>query len=59
MELTAALDYVRRTTRGVLVTQKSDGRPQLSNIMFAVAEDGTLRISVTAERAKTSRAPPS
>lgn len=56
MELAAALDYARRTTRGVLVTEKSDGRPQLSNIMYAVAGDGTIRISVTADRAKTRNA---
>jgi PPOX class probable F420-dependent enzyme len=38
--------------RGVLVTLKRDGRPQLSNIAYGF--DGeVVRISVTAERAKT------
>jgi PPOX class probable F420-dependent enzyme len=38
--------------RGVLVTLKRDGRPQLSNIAYSF--DGeTARISVTADRAKT------
>jgi PPOX class probable F420-dependent enzyme len=38
--------------RGVLVTLKRDGRPQLSNIAYGF--DGeVVRISVTADRAKT------
>jgi PPOX class probable F420-dependent enzyme len=39
---------------GVLATVKRDGRPQLSNVGYAfdVAE-GLLRVSVTADRAKT------
>jgi PPOX class probable F420-dependent enzyme len=56
MELTTALDYIRDRHRGVLATLKSDGRPQLSNIMFALADDGLIRISVTAGRAKTANA---
>ena len=39
---------------GVLVTLKRDGRPQLSNVSHAYDEpSGTVRISVTADRAKT------
>lgn len=39
---------------GVLVTLKRDGRPQLSNVNHAYDPDrGLLRISVTADRAKT------
>jgi PPOX class probable F420-dependent enzyme len=39
---------------GVLATLKRDGRPQLSNIGYAVDPDtGLVRISVTADRAKT------
>lgn len=38
---------------GVLVTLKRDGRPQLSNISYALA-DGVIRISVTDGRAKTA-----
>lgn len=37
---------------GVLVTLKGDGRPQLSNIVYAVI-DGKVRVSVTDDRAKT------
>jgi PPOX class probable F420-dependent enzyme len=40
--------------RGVLVTLKRDGRPQLSNIVYAVGDDGLVRISVTDDRAKTA-----
>ncbi|HUF33795.1 MAG TPA: PPOX class F420-dependent oxidoreductase [Acidimicrobiales bacterium] len=40
--------------RGVLVTLKRDGRPQLSNIMYALGDDGIVRISVTDGRAKTA-----
>jgi PPOX class probable F420-dependent enzyme len=43
---------VESSKRGVLVTLKRDGRPQLSNIIYAVA-DGVVRISVTDDRAKT------
>lgn len=39
---------------GVLVTLKSsDGRPQLSNVAYAVI-DGAVRVSVTDDRAKTA-----
>ena len=41
-------------SRGVLATAKADGRPQRSNIMFTAADDGLVRISVTASRAKTA-----
>jgi PPOX class probable F420-dependent enzyme len=53
MELAAALDFAADHTRGVLMTLRRDGRPQASNIMFAVI-DGTVRVSVTADRAKTA-----
>jgi PPOX class probable F420-dependent enzyme len=52
MELTDAMDFVRQHRRGVLVTQKRDGRPQLSNVGYAVGDDGVVRISITADRAK-------
>jgi PPOX class probable F420-dependent enzyme len=53
MELERALDVIRQTSRGVLVTQRANGRPQLSNIMYAVGDDGVVRISITDDRAKT------
>lgn len=52
MDLATALTFVRAHPRGVLVTQKRDGRPQLSNIMYSVDDDGVVRISITADRAK-------
>jgi PPOX class probable F420-dependent enzyme len=52
MELSTALAFVRDHRNGVLVTQKRDGRPQLSNIIYAVDEAGVVRISITADRAK-------
>ncbi len=53
MDLDNALAFVREHHHGVLVTQKRDGRPQLSNILYAVGADGVIRVSVTADRAKT------
>ena len=38
---------------GALVTLKSDGRPQVSNVGYAVL-DGAVRVSVTDSRAKTA-----
>ena len=52
MQLDDALTFVRDHRQGVLVTQKGDGRPQLSNIMYTVDEAGVVRISITADRAK-------
>ena len=52
MDLSKALDFAREHRRGVLVTEKRDGRPQLSNIIYAVDDGGTVRISITADRAK-------
>ena len=52
MEVADGLDFARTTTKGTLVTLKRDGKPQLSNILYAVGDDGTIRISITADRAK-------
>ncbi len=54
MELAAALDFVRARNHGILIATKSDGRPQSSNIAYAVREDGTIVVSVTTGRAKTT-----
>ena len=48
----ALLDLLASQKRGVLVTLKRDGRPQLSNVAYAF-DDGVIRISVTDDRAKT------
>jgi PPOX class probable F420-dependent enzyme len=52
MELSHALSFVREHRNGVLATQKRDGRPQLSNIIYVVDDGGVIRISITADRAK-------
>jgi PPOX class probable F420-dependent enzyme len=54
MELAAALETVRPRHQGVLVTLRASGRPQLSNILFALGDDDVVRISVTDSRAKTA-----
>ena len=56
MEPAAAIEYARAHRRGVLVTLKHDGRPQLSNIMYGVDDGGLVRISLTDDRAKTANA---
>jgi PPOX class probable F420-dependent enzyme len=52
MELATALDFARTNQRSVLATIKRDGRPQLSNVLHHVYDDGLVRISITADRAK-------
>jgi len=52
MELTTAVDFARTTKQSVLTTIRSNGRPQLSNVLHAVGDDGVIRISITADRAK-------
>jgi PPOX class probable F420-dependent enzyme len=46
------LDVVAEHRWGVLATVKRDGRPQLSNVGYSW-DDGLVRVSVTADRAKT------
>ena len=51
-----ALAFLAERHLGVLVTLKrSDGRPQLSNVVYALI-DGRVRVSVTRTRAKTANA---
>lgn len=52
MELADALEFARTNRHGVLVTQRRDTRPQLSNVMYHVDDDGVFRISITTGRAK-------
>lgn len=52
MEIEKALQAARERNQSVLTTIKSDGKPQLSNVLHAVADDGVIRISTTAGRAK-------
>jgi PPOX class probable F420-dependent enzyme len=52
VELSDAVAAAAAHHRSVLVTLKRDGRPQLSNVVHAVGDDGLLRVSITATRAK-------
>ncbi len=52
MELSTALDFAREHRQSVLVTLRNDGKPQLSNVIYAVGDDGVVRVSITADRAK-------
>ena len=53
MEISDAIEFVRDKRNGMLITEKSDGRPQSSNIAFRVDDDDRIVISVTDSRAKT------
>ena len=52
METNRALEAARANHQSVLTTLRRDGRPQLSNVLHGVGEDGVIRISTTADRAK-------
>jgi PPOX class probable F420-dependent enzyme len=47
-----AMALVGQQRLGVLVTLRRNGRPQTSNIVYAV-RDGQIRVSLTEDRAKT------
>lgn len=51
-----AREFVARCRNAVLATIKRDGMPQLSNIVYALDDDGLIKISVTRDRAKTRNA---
>ena len=52
MELSQAIRWAADRKLAVLITIRSDGRPQSSDIVYAL-DDGVFVISVTAGRAKT------
>lgn len=52
MDVETAMDFVRDHHRGVVIALKPHGRPHATNITYA-ADGSTVRISVTATRAKT------
>ena len=54
MELSDAKTFVKARKQGVLTTIRSNGRPQLSNILYIWGDDDIIRISVTDSRAKTA-----
>jgi len=52
MDRSAADSYLSASTRGILITNRKDGRSQSSNIAYTY-RDGVVRISLTTSRAKT------
>jgi PPOX class probable F420-dependent enzyme len=52
MDLSAAVEFSRSTRQSVLTTIRANGRPQLSNVLHHAFDDGVIRISITADRAK-------
>ncbi len=52
MELSDAVQFARVNTHSVLTTIRRNGRPQLSNVLHQVSDDGLIRISITTDRAK-------
>ena len=52
MELQRAVAAARDRNQSVLTTLKSDGKPQLSNVLHAVDDEGVIRVSTTTNRAK-------
>jgi PPOX class probable F420-dependent enzyme len=53
IDLERARHFLKVRHDGILATIKRDGRPQLSNILYLLDDDGRLKISVTQTRAKT------
>src|SRR2546428_13834587 len=53
IDLERARHFLKVRHDGILATIKRDGRPQLSTILYCVADDGRVKISVTQTRAKT------
>ncbi|MEM7341328.1 MAG: PPOX class F420-dependent oxidoreductase [Actinomycetota bacterium] len=54
MEMSRALEWASARTDAVLITIRRDGRPQSSDISYALGDDGVFAISVTTSRAKTN-----
>jgi PPOX class probable F420-dependent enzyme len=52
MDLDIALAAARANHQSVLTTLRQDGKPQLSNVLHFLGDDGLIRISTTADRAK-------
>ena len=53
MDEALARAFVARHRNAVIATIKRDGRPQLSNVVYTLDEDGLIKISATRDRAKT------
>jgi PPOX class probable F420-dependent enzyme len=52
MELDKALTFARDHRQAILTTIRSNGRPQLSNVLYVIFGDGLIRVSITTDRAK-------
>src|SRR3954453_4494257 len=52
MQLAEALEAARATHHSVLTTLRRDGKPQLSNVLHYVDDEGVIRISTSVDRAK-------
>ncbi len=52
MDLSDALALAKTRRWSVLVTMRSNGRPQLSNVGHLVSDDGLIRVSIATDRAK-------
>ena len=53
VDLEHARQFLRVRHDGILATIKRDGRPQISNILYFLDDDGRIKVSVTRSRAKT------
>jgi PPOX class probable F420-dependent enzyme len=53
IDLEVARKFLRDRHNGILATLKGDGRPQLSNVLYLLDDDGRIKVSVTQTRAKT------
>lgn len=53
MKLASAMEFVADRSKGVLATVRSNGLPQMSNIVYSAGAEA-IRISITDGRAKTA-----
>jgi PPOX class probable F420-dependent enzyme len=56
VDLEGLLEFVRVRHKGVLVTTRSDGRPQISPVTCGVGSDGRIAVSTYPGRAKAVNA---
>ncbi|WP_040820770.1 PPOX class F420-dependent oxidoreductase [Nocardia jiangxiensis] len=56
VELTALLEFLRPRHRGVLITSRADGSPQMSPVTCGVDSEGRIVVSTYPGRAKTVNA---
>lgn len=52
MNLDKAREFIGNSHRGVLATLKRDGRPQMSNMSYALDDDGHIKMSTRAPNVK-------